>query len=304
MTDTTIDPFAHLLPSVHPVMAEGTEARLKHLEVDRWVGYPRAKTIHNHMEFLLQHEKVDRPPNLLLIGDSNGGKSHVVKRFLKRHPAVFDPHLERTVMPVLFVETPGVPDEGRLYNEILDVFYAGYRVQDHPEKKRRLVYHHIERMDVRLIILDEIHNALAGRMAANRQLMNVIKNISNKLRVPIVATGTLAALRAMQTDEQIANRFEPQALPRWKNDDHWRMFIKRYEETLPLQYPSLLSRAETAEYLYHLSEGLIGELATNLQLAARTAINSGQEKIDLDLLKELKRTPPSQRRSQAEQIMR
>lgn len=53
---------------------------------------------------------------------------------------------------------------------------------------------------------------------------------------------------------------------------------KRYEETLPLQYPSLLSRAETAEYLFHLSEGLIGELATTLQLAVRQAIDSGRRR--------------------------
>lgn len=45
------------------------------------------------------------------------------------------------------------------------------------------------------------------------KLLNQLKFISNELRIPIVALGTNEALYAMQTDAQIASRFEPFALP-------------------------------------------------------------------------------------------
>jgi SNF2 family DNA or RNA helicase len=296
--------YLHLHPSVLPVMARDAEGRLKHLESDRWVGYPRAKVLLDQMAFLAQHERVNRPPNLLIVGSPHGGKSFLVKRFRKRHPAVYDPQLARTVMPVLFLESPPVPDEGKFYNEILETFLAAYRPQDHVDKKKKLAFHHIERTQVQLIIIDEIHNSLAGRTSASRQLMNTIKYLSNKLQIPIVATGTLAALRAMQTDEQIASRFEPQALPVWKNGEAWRMFIKRYEATLPLERASGLAGKETADYLFTLSEGLIGELTTTLKLAARQAILTEQENIDMALLLRLGRVAPSLRRITAEKLLK
>jgi tellurite resistance-related uncharacterized protein len=73
----------------------------------------------------------------------------------------------------------------------------------------------------------------------------------------------------MLTDEQAASRFEPRALPVWKKGDAWQTFIERYEATLPLEWASQLALKETADYLFTLSEGLIGELAMTLKLAAR-----------------------------------
>lgn len=297
------DPFSHLHSSIHSVMREDAETRLKHIESDRWIGYPQAQALLDQMAFLMQHAKNNRMPNMLIVGDTNNGKTQLVKRFRKRHPAVHDPRLAKTTMPVLFVETPPVPDAGTFYNEVLDAFYAPYRPQDHHEKKRKQAFHYIERSEVKLLIIDEIHNGLAGRTSSNRQFMNVIRYLSNKLQIPIIAVGTMAALRAMQTDEQNGNRFEPAALPRWKNDDAWKMFIKRYTATLPLLKTSDLHEDELATYLFMLSEGLVGELAATLRLAARSAIQSEKEKIDMKLLKGLKRVRPSERRSRAEQLV-
>ncbi|MVN86566.1 AAA family ATPase [Deinococcus sp. HMF7620] len=296
--------FSHLHESVVPVMRASDAVRLKHLEAARWLSYPRAQELLAHMTYLLEHTRVDRMPNLLIVGETNSGKTQIAKRFRHLFPAVHHPDLARTLMPVVYLQTPAVPDEGKFYNELLDVFQAPYRPQDHSEKKRKLAFHHLERAETRLLIIDEIHNGLAGRTSANRQFMISLRYLSNSLQLPLVAVGTQAALRAMQVDDQLSNRFEPLALPRWNNDDAWRTLIKRYEQTLPLQRPSRLHSRATADYLHFQSEGLLGELALTLKAAARKAIQSKVECIDLSLLQELKRPPPSERRGAAEKLLR
>ena len=66
-----------------------------------------------------------------------------------------------------------------------------------------------------LMIVDEAHHLLAGSVREQRQSVNQLKFLSNKLRTPVVALGTSEALYAMQADPQIASRFEPFALPSW-----------------------------------------------------------------------------------------
>ena len=43
--------------------------------------------------------------------------------------------------------------------------------------------------------------------------------------MPVIALGTSEALYAMQTDPQIASRFEPIALPRWRESAELRSFV-------------------------------------------------------------------------------
>ena len=65
----------------------------------------------------------------------------------------------------------------------------------------------------RLLAIDEIHHLLARTPREQRAALNVLKFLSNELRVSIVGLGTGEALHVMRTDPQIASRFESCALP-------------------------------------------------------------------------------------------
>lgn len=64
-------------------------------------------------------------------------------------------------------------------------------------------------IDPRMLVIDEVHNLLAGTPREQRRMLNLLKFLANQLRVPLVCVGTDDALRAMQSDPQIASRFEP-----------------------------------------------------------------------------------------------
>ena len=52
-------------------------------------------------------------PNLLMVGETNNGKTMLVQRFRKQHPASNNPGGDDIVLPVLVIQSPPVADEVR-----------------------------------------------------------------------------------------------------------------------------------------------------------------------------------------------
>lgn len=75
-----------------------------------------------------------------------------------------------------------------------------------------------------VLVIDEVHQLLAGSAREQRLSLNLIKSISNDLRISIVAVGTGDG-HAIETDSQIRRRFDPFALPRWTESDEFRDFV-------------------------------------------------------------------------------
>jgi hypothetical protein len=73
----------------------------------------------------------------------------------------------------------------------------------------------LKKIQPRLLAIDEIHHLLACTPREQRAALNILKYLSNQLRVSIVALGISEALHVMRTDPQIASRFESCALPSW-----------------------------------------------------------------------------------------
>jgi hypothetical protein len=84
---------------------------------------------------------------------------------------------------------------------------------------------------------------LAGRLLKQRQFLNVIKHLGNELQIPIVAAGTQDAFNAIQTDPQLANRFETAGLRRWTMGEDYLRLLASFEVALPLEQRSGARRA-------------------------------------------------------------
>jgi Bacterial TniB protein len=127
--------------------------------------------------------------------------------------------------------------------------------------------------------------------------------MANDLRIPLIAVGTVDAVRAIQADPQLANRFEPLPLPTWELNREFQTLLASFERTLPLRRPSLLAQERLAAKLLSMSEGTIGELSRLLIAAASEAIRGGQERIDEATLRRLNWQPPSERKRRAEGLL-
>lgn len=290
----------HLNESTELLLSLSDEERIERIRSPRWIGYPKAKQILAKLEDLLIHPKSHRMPNLLVVGDTNNGKTMLLQRFCGLHPAQDNPKGEGVLVPVLFIQAPPVPEEGRLYNSILELLFAPYKTSDRVDKKQFQAIKLLRYVNLRMLVIDEIHHILAGNMTKQKAFLNVIKYLGNELQVPIVGVGTKDAFRAIQTDTQLANRFEPASLPRWKFDTEFLRLLASFERMLPLRSPSVLHDTTLASRLFSMSEGYIGELSKVLTEAAVVVVKNGQERIDRKALDSLDWVAPSERRHQPE----
>lgn len=159
---------------------------------------------------------VARMPNLLLIGPTNNGKSMIVEKFRRMHPPVSHPDHEH--IPVLAVQMPSEPSVIRFYVAMLAALGAPLRPRQRLAELEQVTLGLLRAVGVRVLVIDELHNVLAGRGDARREFLNLIRFLGNELRIPLVGVGTHEAYLAIRSDDQMENRFEPFPLPRWQPD--------------------------------------------------------------------------------------
>ena len=154
----------------------------------------------------------------------------------------------------------------------------------------------LKKVDLKVLVIDELHHILAGNLTKQRQLLNTIKFLGNELQIPIVGVGTKEAFNALQSDPQLSNRFEPSALARWKYDTEYLKLLASFERMLPLKKPSNLIEENKAMKILAMSEGTIGEIATLLTRAAVEAVRTNTEAIALDIFDKIGWVLPSERK--------
>ncbi|WP_274570878.1 TniB family NTP-binding protein [Neisseria leonii] len=116
--------YPHLSPKAVEQFNYSDEQRIEYIRSPRWIGYPQAEQILAKLEDLLVYPSQHRMPNMLLVGDTNNGKTMLVSRFLSKHPAHDNPNGNHIVAPLVLIQASPIPDENRFYNTILDLLYA------------------------------------------------------------------------------------------------------------------------------------------------------------------------------------
>jgi hypothetical protein len=158
----------------------------------------------------------------------------------------------------------------------------------------------LRRVEVRMLVIDELHNVLAGNSITRREFLNLLRFLGNELRIPLVGVGTREAYLAIRSDDQLENRFEPIMLPLWEANDDCCSLLASFAASFPLRRRSPIATPDMACYLLSSCEGTIGELAHLLMAAAVAAVESGEEAINHRTLSMADYAGPSERRRQFE----
>lgn len=290
--------YAHLHPSVRHLADEDASSRIRRIRTDRWIGYARAEAVLAALEDLLSFPTRTRMPNLLLVGPTNNGKTMIVEKFRRAHPGTAAAESEDglALLPVVKVQMPPGPDEGRFFGAILHALGMPFSPRDRIATKQDTAVRVMQAMGARMLVIDELHNVLSGSAMQQRRLLNLLRWLGNELRIPLVGVGTAEALRAIRSDDQLVNRFEPHPLPLWSDDDEYRRLLSTLEAVLPLRKPSHLADSALAGRILSASEGVLGEMIAVVIRAAVRAVETGTEAISTRMIEDTGFIRPSERR--------
>jgi len=290
--------YAHLHPLTRPFAEEDAATRIRRIRTDRWIGYARAEAALAALDDLLSFPKRTRMPNLLVVGPTNNGKTMIVEKFRRSHPAIeaIDAHDGVASLPVIKVQMPPGPDEGRLFGSILEALGMPYPPRQRIAIRQDVAMRVLRGAGVRMLVIDELHNLLSGTAQQQRRLLNLLRWLGNELQVPLVGVGTVEALRAIRSDDQLANRFEPFPLPLWTDGEPYRRLLGTLEAALPLRRPSGMADGPLAAKILTASEGVLGEIIATVTRSAVLAVRSGAERITAGQIDESGFIRPSERR--------
>lgn len=288
--------YKHLNETCNSIIKKTKQERIRFLEEDDIIEYPKVKKIHEILEHFLTKPKKLRTQNLLIIGEANIGKTSIVKSFELKHSSFTLEDSEKIsiiVRPVLLALASDNADVKHLYISILEQFWTPFNPSDSLVKLRHQAYHLLRECNVQMLILDEVHHFLQGTPAQQRNVMNALKNISNSLMIPLVCVGLKDAELILTTDPQLSSRFDIIKLSPWELGVDFRGLLQSFEKRLPLKKPSLLYEKEKGMLLHLISQGNIGNLHRLLIECATYAIEHDIEEITVDIINKFKWVKPT-----------
>lgn len=266
--------------------------RIGFMDYPRWIEYRAGSALLDILDGLLRKPARPRMPNLMVIGDSNSGKTTVIRRFkdFSGKPYVSDD--ATSIRPVIYVEIHK-PDERELYTAILSQFWAPHNPAAPLAKLRHQAIHLLRKSQTRMLIIDEAHTIINGSPARRMDTMNELKMLGNVLSIPLVLVGTRNAASLLVLDSQYASRYELVSLPAWTANSEFQGFLKSFESILPLKKASRLYSPELTTLIHEISGGNTGNVEYLLRECAKEAIKKGSEVIDRKLLEKNKCMRPT-----------
>ena len=215
-------------------------------------------------------------PSLIVYGDSGMGKSMLVDKFKAECAMGCAAGSTPNSNKLLVVELSGRPTERRLFSQILSAVEAPQSPRASIVDMERGAINTLRDVGVQILVLDEIHNLLAGSWREQRIVLNTLRFLSNELKPSLVCFGIMEARDAINGDVQLARRFDTVTLPRWTAGKEFEQLVLAMVRNLPLREPSVLT-VNGLRRVLHLSGGVSSRIFRMLNDLAIEAIETGAE---------------------------
>ena len=263
----------------------GQGDRISLIQSDIWIGFPRAEQVLDRLQSLIEAPRQTRMPGLLVHGASGIGKTMIARNLSRRYAPEYDPMAGVTHTPLLLLQAPPAPDERRFYLHILAAVGApataiAVRSQNVASLEVRVIAL-LRDLGLRMIMIDEVHNLLAGTHREQRRFLNVLRYLSNELEVSLVCFGVSEAVDAIRGDVQLARRLDEHHLPNWRDDSEFSNMIQTLIAAMPLEKKSNL-RVKSLRQILALTGGITSRVFSLVKDLAIDAIRSGEECITDD----------------------
>ncbi|MCW8309451.1 TniB family NTP-binding protein [Acidiphilium sp. PA] len=269
---------SHLVQSAASLLDRSDSDRIA-IREERWITYPRARWSLEMLDELLVRPRTTRMPSIAVYADSGMGKTMLMERFRRAHPAIYNREQRRLISPVLALQMASHATERRFYGHLLQAIGVPFVPRATVLELEVQIMRNLKRMEVKLLMLDEVHNLLAGSAKEQRILLNTLRFISNELQISLVCLGIADARDAIGGDVQLMRRFEELTLPRWQGDEEFEQLVVIILRHLPLKLASQVS-ARALRQVLEATDGVTARIFGMFNDLAIAAIRSGRECIN------------------------
>jgi Bacterial TniB protein len=212
----------------------------------------------------------------------------LIRRFARENAGGADGRTGIRRMPVVVVLMPPEPTERDLFARLLAAIGAPLATGRPADARgagtqRDATCRLLGEVGTRLLVVDEINSVLAGTARQQRLFLQLLRFLSNELRVALVCAGIPEARHALLSDAQLRSRFSEEELPPWTAGPDLQDFVNRIVQGLPLRRPSPVQSAKLCGMLAERTGGITLYVRRVLE---RAAIRSGRECIDRAALEE------------------
>ena len=254
------------------------EERIDRIRGDHWIAFDRATIVLNRLTSLMEMPQQSRMPGLMVYGSSGIGKTMIAKRMASKYPTQYNAELGVTKTPILLVQAPPAPDERRFYQHILSTIGAPMWGRHTVSELEVRALSHLRDMDLKMLMIDEVHNLLAGSYREQRRFLNMLRFLSNDLCASLVVFGVNEALEAVRGDDQLARRLDEHYLPLWEDDVEFSRLIQTLIAAMALEQRSGLTVASLRTIL-KVTGGVTSRVFIMIKSLAIDAIETGEERI-------------------------
>lgn len=276
MTSHT-EPFAHLRTSLRHLLDLPNEQRSMICLQDVFIDYPVAQSIIETTEYMLKVKNKVQAPCMLVWGKGGRGKTSIVQKL-----QAINKTQEKKLVFMSFRQNPNNYNFRELLFESFGMPVKNKYSSFDASAEFTLT---VQRMNIKGIVIDEIHDALTLTPFQQKVNLSLLKNLSgNPYNLSVFAFGTDAASEALRLDPQLERRYMQWPLTTWSLNEDFRAFLAAYERILPLKMASMLWSESLATRLHQLSGGLMDTVAKIVQVCAAEAVLTGSEKITLELI--------------------
>ena len=275
--------FLHLPRDVRPLAALDSAARVAHIRAERWVQHAVADRVLGYLQEALTQPRRERMENILLIGESGMGKTMLIRKFERQTQPGFDDVTGVQQRPVVVMLMPHQPTETQFFDQLLGAMSApsaGHLTHRFPLREPAIRL--LRELGTRVVVIDELNSVLAGTPRQQRIFLQLLRFLSNELRLAFVAVGVPEARHALFSDSQLRSRFTDVELPAWSTGEELRDFITRLTWSLPLREPSPVDSPKLRRLLVDRTGGITLGICKAFERAAIAAIRDGTERIGLD----------------------
>jgi type II secretory pathway predicted ATPase ExeA len=280
--------FSHLHPAAALVVEREAEYRIRWLGKIQWIEHPEATKIHSKIIEIIDQEPSDRMENILLFGDSGVGKTVLLNKVLEPYNGSSTASGYISPRPAIMVNMPHKPTTKDFLESILDVFNTPTTKLGALREVNLLplVTKLLRISSTRVLIIDEINSIRVGNLRQQRELLQLLRFLSNELHMALVCAGMPEARYALDSDPQLRSRSHDVELPIWKAGPDLQKFINLLVQSKPLRMPSPVESTQLCKLVADRSNGITSSICKAINRAAVGAIRSGREMIDLAALQD------------------